>query len=461
MNLRLNDVALWTKGTLRGADAAVHGASVSGVFTDTRKPVAGGLFVALKGENFDAHDFLVQAKQGGAVAALVARSVDVDLPQVVVTDTLLALGDLASAVRAQRRVRVAGITGSNGKTTVKTLLASILSDCGKTHVNAGNLNNEIGLPLSILAMPEDAQFAVLEMGAGKPGDIQYLAAIARPEIAVVNNIAPAHLERMGSLEGIAQTKGAIYAALPAHGIAVINADDAFAEYFAGVAGTRRALRFGLEHAADVRAEIAATGAASRFDLLAPSGRINVNLPLPGRHNVMNALAAAALALAFDAPLDAIKHGLESAPTVAGRLIRHAMPDGWMLIDDSYNANPGSTAAAIATLSAESGEAWLVLGDMRELGADAAALHANTGKLAREQGIARLYAVGELSAHAAAAFGSAARHFANQRELIAVLAADARPGVVVLVKGSRGSAMERVVHALLGDGHHQGGSRHAA
>jgi UDP-N-acetylmuramoyl-tripeptide--D-alanyl-D-alanine ligase len=438
MNLRLTDVAMWTKGALHGAGVATSGAAVTGIFTDTRKPVADGLFVALKGENFDAHDFLAQAKEAGAAAALVARPIAVDLPQVVVADTLLALGDLASAVRAQRRARVAGITGSNGKTTVKTLLASILAHCGKTHLNAGNLNNEIGLPLSILAMPEDAQFAVLEMGAGKPGDIAYLAAIARPEIAVVNNIAPAHLERMGSLEGIAQTKGAIYAALPAHGTAVINADDAFADYFAGVSGTRRVLRFGLEHAADVRAEISAMGTTSRFELVAPAGRSAVNLPLPGRHNVLNALAAAALALAFDAPLDAIKHGLESAPAVAGRLIRHAMPGGWTLIDDSYNANPGSTAAAIATLAAEasstkSGESWLVLGDMRELGADASKLHADIGDLAREQGIARLYAVGDLSKHAARAFGANARHFADQSALIAALAADAHAGVSVLVK----------------------------
>jgi UDP-N-acetylmuramoyl-tripeptide--D-alanyl-D-alanine ligase len=456
MNLRLSDVALWTKGVLHGPDVVINT-----VFTDTRKPVAGGLFVALKGEKFDAHDFLVQAKRVGAAAALVARPVVVDLPQIVVADTLLALGDLASAVRAQRRARVAGITGSNGKTTVKTLLASILSVCGKTHVNAGNLNNEIGLPLSILAMPEDAQFAVLEMGAGKPGDIAYLAAIGRPEVSLVNNIGPAHLERMGSLEGIAQTKGAIYAALPAHGTAVINADDAFADYFTGVAGTRRVLRFGLDHAADVRAEMRSAGNPSLFDLIAPSGRIAVTLPLTGRHNVMNALAAAALALAFDAPLEAIRRGLESAPTVAGRLVRHAMPGGWTLIDDSYNANPGSTAAAIATLATEGGEAWLVLGDMRELGPDAAALHARTGALAREQGIARLYAVGEMSAHAAAAFGAGARHFASQQELIAALAADVHAGVTVLVKGSRGSAMDRVVQALLGDGNRNGGTRHVA
>ncbi|MHB8678593.1 MAG: UDP-N-acetylmuramoyl-tripeptide--D-alanyl-D-alanine ligase [Rudaea sp.] len=456
MNLRLADVVVWTKGSLRGTDTAVND-----VFTDTRKPVAGAMFVALKGENFDAHDYVAQAKSGGAAAALVARPVAVDLPQVVVADTLLALGDLASAVRAQRRARVAGITGSNGKTTVKTLLASILAQCGKTHVNAGNLNNEIGLPLSILATPEDARYAVLEMGAGKPGDIAYLAAIARPEIALVNNIAPAHLERLGSLEGIAQTKAAIYAALPAHGIAVINADESFADYFAGVAGTRRVLRFGIEHEADVHADIRAIGAHSEFALITPSGRIDVNLPLPGRHNVMNALAAAALALAFETPLAAIKHGLETAAPVAGRLIRHVMPGGWSLIDDSYNANPGSTAAAIATLAAEPGETWLVLGDMRELGADADKLHAQIGALAKQGGIAHLYTVGERSAHASAAFGANARHFASQKELGAALAAAVRPGTVVLVKGSRGSAMERVVQALLGNGTGQGGARHAA
>src|SRR6185312_11544344 len=193
----------------------------------------------------------------------------------------------------------------------------------------------------------------------------------------------------------------------------------------------------------------------------PAGRIDVNLPLPGRHNVMNALAAATLAIAFDAPLAAIQHGLETAAPVAGRLIRHAMPGGWTLIDDSYNANPGSTAAAIATLVAELGEAWLVLGDMRELGADAEKLHARIGAIARENGIAHLYTVGELSAYAASAFGNGARHFADQTTLIAALAADAHAGTVVLVKGSRGSAMDRVVKALLGDGNHQGGARYAA
>jgi UDP-N-acetylmuramoyl-tripeptide--D-alanyl-D-alanine ligase len=456
--MKLADVAMWTKGVLRGADI-----EVPGVFTDTRAPQPGALFVALIGEHFDAHDFVESAKQGGAAAALVARDTGVDLPQVVVADTTLALGDLASAVRAQRRARVVGITGSNGKTTVKTLLASILNLHGRTHVNSGNLNNEIGLPLSLLTLPVEAEYAVLEMGAGKPGDIAYLAAIARPEIGLVNNIAPAHLERMGSLEGIAETKGAIYAVLPPSGVAVVNADDAFAGTFIARSGTRNVISFGLEHAAEVSARIHSLAAESRFTLRTPAGEIEVCLLLPGRHNVMNALAASAAALALDVPLATIQRGLQSAPAVKGRLQHYAMPGGWTLIDDSYNANPGSAAAAIATLTAEPGESWLVLGDMRELGKDAVSLHAQIGRLAREHGIGRLYAVGDLAAAAAREFGRSARHFDSQLELIAALRADVHAGVRVLVKGSRGSAMERVVHALRdgANGNGNGGARHAA
>jgi UDP-N-acetylmuramoyl-tripeptide--D-alanyl-D-alanine ligase len=459
LSLMLSDVALWTRGALRGGDVRVDG-----VFTDTRRPQAGALFVALKGENFDAHNFLAQATAAGAAAALVERPVAVDLPQVIVADAMLALGDLASAVRAPRRAHVVGITGSNGKTTVKTLLASILALHGRTHVNAGNLNNEIGLPLSLLAMPEDTDYAVLEMGAGKPGDIAYLAAIARPEIGLVNNIAPAHLERMGTLEGIAETKGALYTSLPPSGVAVINADDAFAATFAAMAGTRRSVRFGMTPGADVRAEIIDSAAQTRFVLSLPAGRSEVVLPLSGRHNVMNALAAAAAAQALDVPAATIKRGLESAPAVKGRLQRHAMALGWTLIDDSYNANPGSTEAAIKTLAGEPGEGWLVLGDMRELGPSARQLHAHVGALAREQGIARLLTVGPLAAAAADAFGSRAAHFSDQQALIDALAKEVHSGVTVLVKGSRGSAMDNVVRVLLGrapGGANGGDKRHAA
>ena len=460
MILRLSEIALWTRGTLRGKDLMVRG-----VATDTRQPISGALFVALKGDNFDGHDFVGAAKQAGAIAALVARPMEGDLPQVVVPDTLLALGDLASHARAQHRARVVGITGSNGKTTVKTLVASILALHGRTHINAGNFNNEIGLPLSLLAMPDDTEYAVLEMGAGKPGDIEYLAAIARPEIGLVNNIGPAHLERMGSLEGIAETKGALYAALPAYGAAVINADETFATLFTSMNRAERVIRFGLDekNSADVRADIRKLGTESQFTLRTPIGNADIALPLPGRHNVSNALAAASIALALDVPLATIKQGLETAPAVKGRLVRHAMPGGWTLIDDSYNANPASTAAAIATLVQEPAEAWLVLGDMRELGAQARELHAQIGALASRSGIAWLYTVGELSRAAAAAFGEGAQHFADQESLTRALAAQVHAGINVLVKGSRGSAMDRIVKALL-DGTNKngnGGTRHAA
>jgi len=451
VKLRLTDIAPWVGGRLHGG-----GAFVESVSTDTRTLTQGALFVALKGERYDAHDFIATARERGAVAALVDREVAIDLPQIIVADTLMALGDLARAVRSQRDVRVIGITGSNGKTTVKTLTASILARHGRTHVNAGNLNNEIGLPLSVLAMPANAQYAVLEMGAGKPGDIAYLARIARPDIGLVNNVAPAHLERLGSERGVAETKGAIYSALPADGVAIVNADDAYADYFADLAGSRRVVRFGFASGADIGAEIDASG---RVTLKTPIGETAVTLAHPGRHNVMNALAAAAIAIALDVPLATIRAGLESAPAVSGRLMRRKHASGAMLIDDSYNANPGSFAAAIATLAMEPGETILVMGDMAELGTDAERLHAQTGALAKKSGIRHLHAVGRLSRAAAEAFGAGATHHADQGALVDALRRELHAGVTALIKGSRSSGMDRVVGALLDDGN--GGERHAA
>jgi len=278
---------------------------------------------------------------------------------------------------------VVAITGSNGKTSVKSLIVSILQRAGVTYFNPGNRNNEIGLPLTVIDAPDDADFAVYEMGAGQPGDIAYLTGIVAPDVALVNNVAAAHLERMGSLLGVAETKGAVYDALPASGTAVINADDAFAEYFAERVADRRILRFGLEASADVTVRVGAD--------VAPQGEVPVELHLPGRHNVLNALAAASLALACDVSLAMIAEGLAAAQPVAGRQIAHTLGNGAVLIDDSYNANPGSLAAAIDALAAAGGEAWLVLGDMRELGADAEALHADAGRRARRRHPSPLHA----------------------------------------------------------------------
>ena len=451
--LPLSLLAHWCGGELRGDDVVVDS-----INNDTRSLMPGGLYVAIAGERFDGHDFAYDAAMRSASALLVGHAVEVDLPQVVVADPQLALAHIATQLQQERSTRVIAITGSNGKTSVKTLLQSVLVRAGQTYMNPGNRNNEIGLPLAVIDAPDDADFAIYEMGAGKPGDIAYLAAIAVPDVALVNNVGAAHLERMGSLMGVAETKGAILSALGADGVAVINADDAFAEYFATRAAGRRVLRFGLESSAEVTArDVRAGDAGSTFVLVTPQGEVPVALPWPGRHSVLNALAAAALALACGASLPTIAAGLGSAAPVPGRHIVHALPGGVVLIDDTYNANPASLAAAIETLSATGGASWLVLGDMRELGADAERLHAEAGRHAAAAGLERLYALGPLSAAAAAAFGNGARTFETHTALADALGQDLHartpapqePSALrVLVKGSRGSAMERVVNTLL-------------
>lgn len=454
MPMLLSRIAQLTGGRLHGDDA-----QVDAIGTDTRSLDAdvsrAVLFVALKGENFDGHDHVVTAASKGVRAALVNRELDAALPQIVVANTEHALAAFAAGLQRERGADVVALTGSNGKTSVKMLLGSILERAGRTYANPGNRNNEIGLPLAVIDAPEDADYAIYEMGAGKPGDIAYLTAVVKPDVALVNNIAPAHLERMGSLLGVADTKAAIYDALPADGVAVINADDAFAPYFAERAHGRRIIRFALDASADVRArDIRSDADGSRFRMTTPQGEIAIALPLPGRHNISNALAAASLAFGLGVSLDIIANGLNTARPVAGRLITHRLGNGVQLIDDSYNANPGSLNAAIDLLGSSGGEAWLVLGDMRELGADGQALHAEAGRRAKAAGITRLYALGALSAMAADAFGAGARTFDSHDALASALVADVATNptnVRVLVKGSRGSAMDRIVTALLNAG----------
>ncbi len=440
---KLREIMATVDGRLIDEDVAFRGVSI-----DTRNLREGNLFVALRGARVDAHALLRQAQEQGAAAALVMAPDPVALPQLVVADTEVALGRLAAWQRRRLDARVIGVTGSNGKTTVKTLTATILQRCGRTHVNAGNFNNEIGLPLSLLAAPLDCEFLILEMGAGKPGDIDQLAMIAQPLVGLVNNIAPAHLERMGSLDAVAETKGALYASLPAEGVAVINADDAYGDALERRSGASRRIRFGLSPGVDFGArDVIVHADASEFVLVTPDGEAKIRLPLPGLHNVRNALAAAALAAAVGAPLKAIVEGLGQAPAVAGRLVRIALPGGAQLIDDSYNANPGSTAAAIDLLARSEGERWLVLGDMLELGKDAVQLHRECGEQARAAGIERLFAVGPLASESAAAFGLGGHAFADQDPLIEALLGALHPDALVLVKGSRGSSMERVVLGL--------------
>jgi UDP-N-acetylmuramoyl-tripeptide--D-alanyl-D-alanine ligase len=456
--LALTRIAEAVGGRVVGGDHA-RDVLIDAVSTDTRAldPAAGRgvLFIALRGERFDGHDHAPAAAEAGARALLVSRPLDVALPQIVVADTERALAALAAALHRSRqgRAKVLAVTGSNGKTSVKTLLLSILERCGKAYGNPGNRNNEIGLPLAVIDAPDDADFVVYEMGAGKPGDIAYLTAVARPDVSLVNNIAPAHLERMGSLLGVADTKAAIYDALPNGGTAVINADDAFAPYFAERAHGRRLVRFGIDSTADVVArDIRPDGDDTRFRMETPQGAIDASLALPGRHNVRNALAAAAMAMAVGATLEQVRDGLAAAKPVAGRLVARTLPGGATIVDDSYNANPGSLLAAIELLGSGPQTGWLVLGDMRELGEDAAALHAEAGRRARAAGIARLYALGDLSAHAARGFGEDGRVFQDHASLADALRMDlaGHPDVRVLVKGSRGSRMDRIVEALLAD-----------
>jgi len=445
---RLSEVAAATGGRLAGEDAAFAGVSI-----DSRTLAPGMLFVALAGERFDGHSFLDAARAGGAAGALVARPAATALPQVVVGDTQAALTALAAAWRARSGALVLGVGGSNGKTTTKELLAAVLSGAGPTLATRGNLNNHIGVPLTLLRLEPPHRYAVIEMGANHPGEIAALAALARPAIALVTNAGDEHLEGFGDLAGAARAEGEMFAALGSDGTAVVNADDPFCELWLSlVPRGARILRFAIEAAADVRAQaisgrIEAGGFATHFVLSLAGAQARVRLPLAGRHNVMNALGAAAAAHAAGVPLPAIVAGLERTQPVSGRLQLKAGLRGSWLIDDSYNANPSSVRAGIDVLCALPGEHWLVLGEMAELGGETAASHLGVGDYARRAGVTRLFAMGAASRHAVDAFGTRAGWYAGAAELADAVAGSLEPGITVLVKGSRVNRLERVVEKL--------------
>lgn len=443
LNMTLAQVAHAVGGTLHGpADLKVRG-----LFTDTRKPLPGALFVALRGARFDAHEFLVTAEEAGAVAALVERRQELMLPQIVVDDTRLALGRLAAAWRASWPGRLVALTGSNGKTTTKEMLAAILRERGPTLATRGNLNNDIGVPLMLAELDPDQPFAVIEMGANHPGEIAYLTGLARPDVALVTNTGRAHLEGFGGLAGVIHAKGEIYGGLQADGVALVNADDAGAAEWLALNAGRRTLTFGMARPADIQGRWQASPAGGRLVLLGAGQEETIDLNVAGEHNARNALAAASAAIALGFTLAEIKAALESFNGVPGRLQRKRGPEDSVLWDDTYNANPDSLRAGIEAVRGQGGETWLVLGDMGELGPDSSVLHAESGRLARELGVARLFAFGALALHAAEAFGPGAEHFTDIESLVAVLDEALRPGVHVLIKGSRSSRMERVTQAL--------------
>jgi len=461
------------KRTLAAAAAAMggelrgHDASYGTVSTDTRTLKAGDLFVALQGPNFDGNDFVAAAAAAGAVGAVVSRPASrgaiatsgsasaggaSGIAQVVVPDTLAALTKLAHAWRLQFAFPVIGVGGSNGKTTVKEMTAAILARRGPCLATRGNLNNHIGVPVTLMRLEPAHRSAVIEMGANRRGDVAALCAIARPTVGLITNAGAEHLEGFGSLEGVAQGEGEMLAALDAAGTAVVNADDAYAPLWRRLSCAGRTLTFGLVPQADFRASdvsqtIGAGGFALQFALHGAGGERTVRMRLAGRHNVVNALAASAAAHAAGATLDDIVSGLAEIRPVGGRLELKSSRHGAWLIDDSYNANPSSVQAALDVLKELPGPRWMVLGDMGELGEFALQSHLDAGTLARRSGVSRLFAMGPMSAHAAEAFGTGAEWFPDAAALIRRLDGELTAGTTVLIKGSRLNRLERVVESL--------------
>ena len=445
--MSMAETAAATQGRLRGSDVRYGGVS-----TDTRGIAAGELFVAIRGERFDGHEFLGMAKARGARAAMVDARFGgaAPLPVVVVDDTRQGLGRLARHWRSRFAPAVIGIAGANGKTTTKEMLASILrAHAGAAAVLAtkGNLNTDIGVPLTVLGMNAEHRYCAVELGMNHPGEIAWLAAIAQPTIAVVTNAQREHMEFMGSVEASAHENAQVFRVLPQAGIAVVNADDARCPIFLEAAGSRGVVEFALERNTAVTGGYALRPLASEIVVRTPAGEARAMLAIPGMHNVRNALAAAACAHAAGIPVEAIGRGLDAFRPQAGRMQEKRTRNGATLIDDSYNANPDSVRAAIDVLAACPAPTLLVLGDMGEVGAQGPAYHREVGAYARSRGIGALYALGEASREAVAAFGDGARHFGAPAQLVAALPAAA----TVLVKGSRFMRMERVVAALTGEG----------
>lgn len=450
MSRRLAEVAAATGGKLIGPDR-----EFGRVNQDSRKLAKDDLFIAIKGENFDGHEFLAQAQKLGAAGALVQRQVDSSLPQVLVADTRKALGTYGAAWRRRFNLKLVGVTGSSGKTTLKEMIASILKLSGATLATRGNLNNDIGMPLTLLELDASCRYAVIEMGTNHPGEIGYLAGLAAPDVSAITNAGPAHLEFLKDIAGVAKEKGAIYSHLAAGGTAVINADDTYAPLWREMAGKHAIRSFGFAPTADFHPapgslQQEASG-SWHFRLVSPTGEADVAVSLPGRHNVSNALAAAAAATAAGATLAEVREGLAQAPVTAGRLIVGEGMNGSRLIDDTYNANPLSLNAAAEFAVSLGGHTWLALGDMGELGPSAERLHAESGARLRALGIERLYATGPMSRHAVEAFGQEARWFESHEALSRALRSELKSGVTLLVKGSRSMRMERVVEALRAPG----------
>jgi UDP-N-acetylmuramoyl-tripeptide--D-alanyl-D-alanine ligase len=450
------------KRTLREAAETVGGELVGedhrygAVSTDSRTLSFGALFVALRGPNFDGREFVAAAAAQGAIGAMVDRAVPHALSQIVVPDALRALQTLAHAWRGGFTLPIVGVAGSNGKTTAKEMTAAILARMGTCLATHGNLNNHIGVPLTLMRLEDSHRSAVVEMGANRIGDVAELVRLARPTVGLITNAGAEHLEGFGNLDGVAQGEGEMVSCLDPDATAIINADDAYAGYWRKVSTARRVISFGVHAQADFMAKnslqaIERGEFATHFTLECPLGQRAITLKAGGAHNIGNALAAAAAASAAGASLEQIALGLADFRAVAGRLqLKAGTRDSW-IIDDSYNANPSSVRAGLEVLRSLPGPTWLVLGDMAELGEFAEDSHAHMGAYARDCGIKRLFALGPQSSRAVETFGSGAEWFSDADSLTRRLQAELTPGVTVLIKGSRINRLERVVQALTGGG----------
>ncbi len=448
MQLLLSQIARHLFAQFIGTEVAISSVSI-----DTRTLQSGDLYVAISGKNFDGHDFVVQAEAAGAAALMVERLVDTDLPQIIVPDTRIGLAELAGFWRQNAAAKIVAVTGSNGKTTVKEMLASILSVNDPILATKGNLNNEIGVPLTLLRLNESHRYAVIEMGANHAGEIAFSSRYAQADVAVLNNVGAAHLEGFGSLEGVAHAKGEIISGLSPQGTAILNKDDVFFPLWQALAEHRHIISFGFAAEADVTATEISTQVednhfVTRFMLMAAQQKTQICLKLAGFHNVKNALAAAAACLALGISLTQIKQGLEALKPVTGRLQPWISRQGSLVIDDSYNANPASLQVALDVLTHCAGEKIVCLGAFGELGDDSVAIHQSMGTLIKAAGVNRLYAVGENARHCVETFGEGAVFFTSQEALIVSLNQQLSGKETVLVKGSRAQRMENVAASLI-------------
>ncbi len=443
--MKLSDAAKILNGELKGEDAIFYGAS-----TDTRSIQAGQIFFAWKGDKHDAHNFLDSIEAQGAIGAVVERYIpSVNISQIVVKDSQKALGVLAKEWKKQWKGTAIALTGSNGKTTLKEMIASILRGKGQALATEGNYNNHVGCPLTVLKLTDQHEYAVIEMGANHFEEIRYLTKIVQPNVAIVNNAGPCHLEGFGNIEGVAKAKGEIFEGLAKDGIAIINADDDYAQYWLGINTDHKVMTFGIQNDADVMAK---NIQKQSFELVICGESIHVNLSLVGVHNILNACAAAAATYSVGATLVEIQQGLENLHCVKGRLEKIQLSPNHILINDAYNGNPASLKAGIDALEGIADHTWLVLGDMRELGDLAISMHEDCGRYAKAKGFDQLLALGELSQKSAEAFGEGGHHFTDHDAIIETLQKNLKAiqneSVAILVKGSNSMKMFVIAEAMM-------------